>query len=51
MRPVEAVPVSMDAGWPGRLATAVILFLIFALGILPSPFLDLIARLLVTLTV
>lgn len=51
MRPAEAAPVSIDAGRPGHLATAVILFLILGLGLLPSPFLDFIARLLVTLTI
>ena len=51
MRPDEAAAVSIDTGLPGHLATAVILFLILSLGLLPSPLLDLIARLLVTLTI
>lgn len=50
MRPEETPAVSIGGGLPGHLATAAILFLIFLLGVLPSPFLDLIARLLVTVT-
>ena len=51
MHPEETPAVSIDGGVPGQLATAVILLLILLLGVLPSPFLDLIARLLVTLTI
>ena len=46
MRPAEAMPLPIEAGFPAHLAGAAILCLILWLGIQPSPLLDLIARML-----
>jgi NADH-quinone oxidoreductase subunit N len=51
MRSAEFVPVVIDGGLPGQVATAIIIFLVLSLGIVPSPLLDLIATMLSSLSV
>lgn len=51
MRPAEATTVPIEVGFPADLATTAVLGLILWLGIMPSPLLDLIGRMLSAIVV